>query len=322
MTVTKLIQAILEAYSRAEAKLLAAVADAVERKDRERQLAELRRQAQQIVEQLRAGTVDQALKALIAAFEEGATKTKAGTVLVNPTPNAFLAAELFNLLGETRFALLRQTEDAFRTAVAAEVSPVLLGAETRLGSAADVLAYLAERGFTFRDRSGREWELASYVEMATRTATMNAFREGRAASLLANGYDLVVIRSGPSRCPKCDPYNGKIVSLTGKHPKYPSLERAKTDGVFHPNCRCSFSAYIEGLTETEPVERVPNYYAEEQELRRLEREARSLRRIVAVTGDEAAKDQLKVVTEQIKALVEDTEGLTRKPHREQIGVPR
>ena len=322
MTVTKLIQAILEAYSRAEAKLLSAVADAVARKDRERQLAELRRQAQQIVEQLRAGTVDQALKALIAAYEEGATKATVGTVLVNPTPNAFLAAELFNLLGETRFALLRQTEDAFRTAVAAELSPVLLGSETRLGSAADVLAYLAGRGFTFRDRNGREWELASYVEMATRTATMNAFREGRAASLLANGYDLAVIRSGPARCPLCNPYNGKVVSLTGKHPKYPSLERAKADGVFHPNCRCSFSAYIEGLTETGPVERVPNYYNEEQELRQLEREARALRRIVAVTGDEAAKDQLKVVEAQITALVEETEGLVRKPHRERIGVPR
>jgi len=110
--------------------------------------------------------------------------------------------------------------------------------------------------------------------------------------------------------------------LTGKHPNYPSLERAKADGVFHPNCRCSFSAYIEGLTETEPAERVPNYYNEEQELRHLEREARSLRRIIAVTGDEAAKDQLKIVEAQITALVEETEGLARKPHRERIGVPR
>lgn len=42
----------------------------------------------------------------------------------------------------------------------------------------------------------------------------------------------------------CAPWNGKVLSLTGQTPGYPTLEEAEGAGLFHPNCRHASSLYI------------------------------------------------------------------------------
>ena len=106
----------------------------------------------------------------------------------------------------------------------------------------------------FVDRSGREWNMSTYVEMLARTTVMKIHNEAVKNEFIAHGEDLVVISYHLPTCEMCKPWNGKIVSLTGATKDYPTMAEAEADGLFHPNCRHAFSLYIpdnpyRGLTE-------------------------------------------------------------------------
>ena len=106
----------------------------------------------------------------------------------------------------------------------------------------------------FVDRSGREWNMGTYVEMLARTSVMKIHNEAVKSEFVAHGEDLVIISYHLPTCEMCKPWNGKIVSLTGATKDYPTMTEAEADGLFHPNCRHAFSLYIldnpyRGLTE-------------------------------------------------------------------------
>jgi hypothetical protein len=46
-------------------------------------------------------------------------------------------------------------------------------------------------------------------------------------------------------CELCQPWQGKILSITGKTKGYPTLEEAKAAGLFHPRCRHAYSLSID-----------------------------------------------------------------------------
>ncbi|MEG1501987.1 MAG: phage minor capsid protein [Synergistaceae bacterium] len=62
---------------------------------------------------------------------------------------------------------------------------------------------------------------------------------------LAHGEDLVIVTSHTTTCKKCSPWGGKILSLTGETKGYPTMEEAKASGLFHPNCRHTYSLWLE-----------------------------------------------------------------------------
>jgi len=51
-----------------------------------------------------------------------------------------------------------------------------------------------------------------------------------------DGGDLVKVSTHNGACPRCAPWQGKILSISGKDSGYPSLDQAKAAGLFHPNC--------------------------------------------------------------------------------------
>ena len=107
----------------------------------------------------------------------------------------------------------------------------------------------ASQGITaFIDKSGRSWNMATYYEMLTRTSTMQVFHQAKVNEYLAHGEDLVVVTYHTPTCKKCAPWGGKILSLTGETKGYPTMEEAKASGLFHPNCRHTYSLWIEGAT--------------------------------------------------------------------------
>lgn len=114
----------------------------------------------------------------------------------------------------------------------------------------------------FVDRSGREWNMGTYVEMLARTTVMKIHNEAVKNEFIAHGEDLVIISYHLPTCEMCKPWNGKIVSLTGATKDYPTMTEAEADGLFHPNCRHAFSLYIpdkedEGYTnELKLIDRV------------------------------------------------------------------
>lgn len=110
------------------------------------------------------------------------------------------------------------------------------------------------KGITaFIDKSGRSWNMETYCEMLTRTATMQVFHQGKTNEYLAHGEDLVKVTTHEPTCEKCAPWGGKVLSLTGQTPGYPTLEEAKAAGLFHPSCRHTYALYIAEEGETAPT---------------------------------------------------------------------
>lgn len=102
----------------------------------------------------------------------------------------------------------------------------------------DKMACLAEKGglISFVDSAGRNWNMGSYVEMLSRTTLMQVHNAATWNEFAAHGEDLIQISYHTPTCALCAPWNGKVLSLTGKTPGYPTLAEAEGAGLFHPNC--------------------------------------------------------------------------------------
>ena len=74
---------------------------------------------------------------------------------------------------------------------------------------------------------------------------MEAHLQGTANRLVEQGHDLVKVSTHRGACEKCVPWQGKVLSITGKTSGYPTLEEAKAAGLFHPNCRHAYGLYID-----------------------------------------------------------------------------
>ena len=97
------------------------------------------------------------------------------------------------------------------------------------------------------DRAGRKWTVENYSDMYARTDLMDKYNQGVVNQAIHNNQDLMYITSiGDSDvCEFCEPWEGEVVSISGKDPNYPSLDDAYGEGVFHPRCRHRTRPYFE-----------------------------------------------------------------------------
>jgi len=256
---------------------------------------------------------------LIQQYIAGGNQYVEGFIATNVDAVNALALDYARKLDSAKFQILRQSEDAYRRIIAQSVEQGVLGMDARLTTARTALAKFAGEGITgFVARDGRQYEIRSYVEMSTRTAINNAFREGRLTGLAESGNDLIIVRTSPRYCELCSPYKDKVLSISGKDTTHQSLVLAKAAGLYHANCRCSFSAYTKGLTHVESNETIDNNYEAEQKQRSLERDIRRYKRILVVDENNVrAKNKIKQRRAELKQLVED-EYLVRKRNRESL----
>lgn len=96
-----------------------------------------------------------------------------------------------------------------------------------------------------RDRSGREWGLDRYGDMLVRTKLTQAHNTGVVNRMLESGNDLVVVSSHGGSCKICAPWEGKVLSISGRNKSYISLDMAMKGGLFHPNCRHTITPYYD-----------------------------------------------------------------------------
>lgn len=231
------------------------------------------------------------------------------------------------------------------TAYQAVIGAALAGADgiARRKAAQRALNTFAGKGVTgFRDRRGRNWDMTSYVEMASRTIMADHALGQQAKRLTAAGMDLVIVSDAPQECKLCRPYEGKVLSITGQNTgtvEVPSVTtgepvtvnvmtsvaRAMAAGLFHPNCRHSRSAYLPGVTKRPTNTADVEGDAARSKLRYLERQKRAWRRREAVALDETdrarARSAAMSYTQRIKEHVANTTA-KRQPHRESITAAR
>lgn len=210
------------------------------------------------------------------------------------------------------FQILRSTLDDYRNIIANVAQQSTLGIDTRIVTARKALDKFAEKGITgFKDVHGRNIDLRSYTEMSSRTVLNNALREGKLQGVIRSEKDLIIIRAGPNHCPLCDRWQNKIVSISG-------LDEAKANGLYHPNCKCSFSPYTEGLTKINEGRLQQDKYDESQELRHAERQTRIWKKKLAVadtaSDKQKANDKIKEWRNKAKDIAAN-ENLIYKPNR-------
>ncbi len=241
-----------------------------------------------------------------------------------------LAKETVNKLNSTHLRILRQADDVYRQAVAEAGSNIITGVETRREAAQRVLNKFANRGVTgFIDKAGRSWNLASYAEMSTRTASGRAAINGMADRLQENNRDLVIVSDHGGECELCRPWEREVLSLSGASNEYESLSTAEARGLFHPNCRHSINLYVPDLTEevgNNQADSTKEQYQARQQSRYNERKIRQWkRRKAAALDDEAEQKAQSKITEWQKRQrehIDENEDLKRKYSREQIDSAR
>lgn len=309
-------------YADAERQMIGRVARRIERGIdttdgqgwAERKLAEvqaLNREIQGEISDLRK--LDPRIEqAVTDAYNAGADKSAAELIAAKlPDLNAdmafargsavrTLAAATVDALSSTHLRILRTAQDIYRQTIGEAASQVLTGTMTRRQAAQMALNRFADKGVTgFVDSAGRSWDMASYAEMAVRSTANQAANQGHSDKLEAAGYDLVIVSASTESCPLCNEWEGKVLSLTGRTPGYPTIDEAAAAGLFHANCTHTTGIYLPGVTrpmDLLPLDQRQDNYKERQQQRYNERMIRKWknREAAAITDQERAGAKAKV----------------------------
>lgn len=328
-----LIQDIQTIYAEAEAEILRKVAKRIERGIDYEGWAEKKSQEINLVRQEVTESLPRELKTpdeVLKSYKNGFNSAEADfglkrTILDQikaPISIQKLVLELQEKLVMGDYRILRSALDGYRNIIAETSTQVLTGVKTRREVAQTALNKFADSGITeFVDKVGRKWSMGTYTEMATRTVVKRAQNQGHFDRQLELGRDLIIISSHWGSCPFCQPWEGKVLSISGNDTRYPSLQTATDAGLFHPNCAHTPSGYIERLTEIPKPQRREGLYEATQEQRYNERNIRKYknRANVALTEEDRQKSLSRVRQWQSKQrdLIADT-GLKRKYYREKV----
>lgn len=254
-----------------------------------------------------------------------------------------LAVEAQQLAQAPAFGMATAATAQMQAITLDALGPVVVGAATRRQMAQTALDRFARNGITgFTDRAGRRWRADTYVEMAMRTQLRDARIAGHTARLQQYGHDLVIVSAHKHGCELCAVWEGKVLSLSGmvvgaiSAPNVltgepmpihvaGTLDDARSEGLFHPNCGHFYSAYQPGVTDPMAFgeKTDPQAYIDRQALRELERDIRAAKRAEAAALDPAAlreaKAKTRAISAKIKAHTEQT-GITRRRYRETLNA--
>lgn len=99
--------------------------------------------------------------------------------------------------------------------------------------------------------------LNKYADLLARTHLRVAYSRGTEMRLQANNVQLVVISEHNTTCKMCKYIEGKVFSLDGKHPDYPSIKILPNGGCpIHPHCLHVENGFIVALASEEELQRV------------------------------------------------------------------
>lgn len=253
---------------------------------------------------------------ILKAIQEGFKANKVDTLhggffkLNKEKLNALIKSVLYDFeMAES--AILRMADDVYRQTIFKAQMFYNSGAST-LWKAVDMATkdFLSAGINCIEYKNGARVNIASYSEMAIRTANKRANLMGSANKREEWGIHTVKISSHNSACPMCIQWQGKVYiddvygSGTKEESKitgYPLLSVAVKGGMFHPNCKNGLSTYYEGISNPpkkptkEEKEEMSRRYELEQRQRECERNIRKYKRLEAGCID---ADNMKKYTEK------------------------
>ena len=216
---------------------------------------------------------------------------------------------------------------------------VVSGAESRTKAVRTTIHEMAQKGIpAFVDKSGREWSPEAYVNMDIRATVKNTALEAQFSTMDSLGQDVFEVSSHPGSRPKCRPWQGKLISRSGrtteitdingrKHKVIPLSQTSfgEPDGLFGINCGHRPRGVSDGLFrkssfeyDDEEDKELYNKVCKQRELERRVRKSKTEADMLEAAGDtEGAKQVRQKMTEQNKALKSycDSNGLKYRSDR-------
>lgn len=224
---------------------------------------------------------------------------------VNQAESAFFKIndrKLKALIDETRenfekaeMSILRFSNDQYRKIIYDAQVYANTGSGT-VGQAID----MATKDFLSKGINSIEYSndamvnIASYAEMAIRTANKRAYLQGEGTKRQEWGVHTVLVPNRGGGCPYCIKFQGKIfiddvwsggIEEESKETGFPLLSSAIKKRLFHPNCKDTIVTYYPGISEKpipptkEELEEKEQRYNIEQKQRYNERQIRKYKRL-------------------------------------------
>jgi len=239
-------QRLIRLYSDAERELLLELSMALLKGNSTANLRALLQNTRKIRSDLLAGGrewCEQAIPALytsaLAEVDDVLGSAGGGFGTLHQQAMQVLAENAYGRLQQVDQIVGRRIDDIYRDMALEAIRGDVAGYQTWKQTAKLYREKLAEKGITgFVDAAGKEWNLKTYSEMVARTTTRETMIQGTANRLLEHGHDLAEIVGGMAKntCQICRSWVGRVISLTGETPGYPTLADARAAGLFHANC--------------------------------------------------------------------------------------
>ncbi len=249
-----------------------------------------------------------------------------------------LVTETQKSMTKATAAALRMANDQYRS--------IIFGAQVFYNSGAGTLwqaVDMASKKFLqaglncIEYRNGNRVNIASYAEMALRTANTRAYLHGEAAMRERYGIHTVIVNRHNAACPLCVPFQGRVfiddvwgggTAAEAQVKGYPLLSEAMAAGLYHPNCKDGHTTFFVGINEFHPPttrmkeEQVRRYELQQQQ-RYHERQIRKYKRLCQGTVDEETRigytKKLHEWQQRTQALIDGNEKILRRtPPREQL----
>lgn len=238
------------------------------------------------------------------------------------------AAEAINQLNAK---MLGQAREMYTDVIEKATAEVLSGVKAGRAAIVDTSRALAKQGLSpFVDAAGRRWTTEAYAQTIIRSNVRNVTTNIQLERAQQWGKDLMGVTSHVGARPGCEPYQGRVFSISGDSKNYPALAETTmgdVDGLFGINCGHDLYPYTEGeplLYKPYPKEENDRAYENSQRQRLLERNIRAAKRdleIAQATGVQSNIDRAKKSVSHQQGRMRDfidNTGRTRRSGRERI----
>lgn len=266
------------------------------------------------------------------------------------------SADKLNLVNTV---MLESTQEAYRATVAdianrieriqgilnTETGEVVTGVSTLNEAVRDAVRKMAENEITgFIDHGDHHWTPEAYVTMDIRTTLANTSRAAIFEQMEEFGDDLYMVSYHDGARPLCYPWQGKVISTSGRRGKTTDLDGNEIEihsedeiesfryggGLFGVNCGHYPIPFIPGFSKPQEVQQTEKQaekeYEESQKQRALERNYRYAKRDLMVAKarndpDEITKQKLRVknARTELNDFCDET-GRARRSNRERTPI--
>lgn len=234
--------------------------------------------------------------------------------------------------------MLEKSGDLYVHTINRTTAQVLTGSMSGHEALVRTVREWAESGVpSIVDKAGRQWTTEAYANMVIRSNVRRVTTEVQMERAQEYGADLIEVSAHAGARPLCEPYQGRVYSLSGNSEKYPAFSTTsygEPAGLFGINCGHVQYPFFEGISrqtyspDDTPEKKAENdrIYQESQKQRAIERSIRAAKREVQVyeaLGEEGAIRQAKALVRdrqtEMRDFIDDT-GRTRQRGREQVYV--